>query len=250
MRCALLLRLKSTYRCYVWVCINHISSQACSHAADATIVTLVIQALGGQGIIQAQCKAVIKEYVPQILQVIDTLPVDQVCLPSRQPTARSSTTHLSMMYHSLCHLADPMVWPGLPLGLCFVQICSFLGLCTVSGAKKAAHKAAAELPISGLHRKLLAMVPGRGNDAADSRASNLVLPVHRDPRVEAAHGQLRDDPSSTCQMCEMAVTYVRVRLRLITSPRCCAGQTCAMVFTAPIHFCSKRNLHHHHEPSK
>lgn len=38
-----------------------------------------MQALGGQGIIQAQCKAVIKQYVPQILEIIDTLPVDQVC---------------------------------------------------------------------------------------------------------------------------------------------------------------------------
>ena len=100
----------------------------------------------------------------------------------------------------------------------FLQVCSFLGLCTASAhvTRKAAHKAAAEVPISGLHRKLLAMVPGHGSDAADSRASRLVLPVHRDARVEAAHGQLRDDPSSTCQMCEMAVTYVRVRLRFKT----------------------------------
>ena len=98
----------------------------------------------------------------------------------------------------------------LKLGL-LLQVCSFLGLCAAGahGTEKAAHKAAAELPISGLHRKLLAMAAGHKGDAADSR---LVLPVHRDARVEAAHGQLRDDPSSTCQMCEMAVTYVRVRL--------------------------------------
>ncbi len=37
------------------------------------------QALGGQGIIQAQCKEVVKQYVPQIMEIINTLPVDQVC---------------------------------------------------------------------------------------------------------------------------------------------------------------------------
>ena len=42
----------------------------------------MMQVLGGQGIIQAQCKAVIKEYVPQIMEIIDTLP----CRPG--PLAR------------------------------------------------------------------------------------------------------------------------------------------------------------------
>ncbi len=54
-----------------------------------------MQALGGQGIIQAQCKAVIKQYVPQILEIIDTLPVDQVCsLP--HDCRLFQTTHLIM----------------------------------------------------------------------------------------------------------------------------------------------------------
>ena len=89
-----------------------------------------------------------------------------------------------------------------------LQICSFMGLCTASTHTTKAE--AAEQPLSAVHRKLLAMVPGRGAAAGSSDSSQLVLPVHRDQAVAAAHAKLRDDPSSTCQMCEMVVTYVRV----------------------------------------
>lgn len=38
----------------------------------------VSQILGGDSIIKAQCKTLIKDYVPQILEIIDTLPADEV----------------------------------------------------------------------------------------------------------------------------------------------------------------------------
>ena len=102
-----------------------------------------------------------------------------------------------------------------------LQICSFLGLCTASAhATEAAHGAAAdEQPVSAVHRKLLAMLPGHGAAADTSGVPRLVLPVHRDEVVAAAHAKLRDDPSSTCQMCEMVVTYIRVS-KLIKLAEC------------------------------
>ena len=185
------------------------------------------QALGGQGIIQAQCKAIIQEYVPQIMEIIDTLPVDQVW-----PLPRRTQPPMHEHEEPCCKLTmcSGVIKSLLPRLWFVLQICSFLGLCAASAhSAKAAHQAAAEQPISAVHRKLLAMLPMRSGKV-DMRASRLVLPVHRDAHVEAAHEKLRDDPSSTCQMCEMAVTYVRVRVR-------CPGCT-SWVLQAPSQKCS------------
>ena len=44
-----------------------------------------MQAIGAQGIFPAECRAFVKEYVPQILHALEILPPDQVSLtPARQ----------------------------------------------------------------------------------------------------------------------------------------------------------------------
>jgi Saposin-like type B, region 2 len=37
------------------------------------------QAIGAEGVVVSQCKAFVKEYVPQILDVISKMPPDAVC---------------------------------------------------------------------------------------------------------------------------------------------------------------------------
>ena len=37
-----------------------------------------LQVLGGDSVIKTQCKSIIKQYLPQILEIIDTLPTVEV----------------------------------------------------------------------------------------------------------------------------------------------------------------------------
>ena len=37
-----------------------------------------MQAIGAEGVIPAECKAVVKQYVPEIMKAIITLPADEV----------------------------------------------------------------------------------------------------------------------------------------------------------------------------
>ena len=39
---------------------------------------LMLQAIGAQGVLPAECKAVVKQYVPEIMKAIVTLPADEV----------------------------------------------------------------------------------------------------------------------------------------------------------------------------
>ena len=43
----------------------------------------ILQAIGAEGVIPAECKAVVKQYVPEIMKAIVTLPADEVspCRP-------------------------------------------------------------------------------------------------------------------------------------------------------------------------
>ena len=38
----------------------------------------MVQAIGAEGVIPAECKAVVKQYVPEIMKAIITLPADEV----------------------------------------------------------------------------------------------------------------------------------------------------------------------------
>ena len=38
----------------------------------------VLQAIGAEGVIPAQCRLLVKQYVPQLIKIIQTLPADQV----------------------------------------------------------------------------------------------------------------------------------------------------------------------------
>jgi hypothetical protein len=40
-----------------------------------------VQAIGAEGVIPAECKAVVKQYVPEIMKAIVTLPADEVTAP-------------------------------------------------------------------------------------------------------------------------------------------------------------------------
>ena len=83
------------------------------------------------------------------------------------------------------------------------QVCSFLGLCAASSAKQPG----SEHPISAVHRKLLA--------TQRDHAGHMLAMPHKQSAVTAAQQKVADDPSSTCQICEMAVTYARVCLEAL-----------------------------------
>ena len=89
------------------------------------------------------------------------------------------------------------------------QVCSFLNLCSAESGPVA--RAEAEQAVTAAHRKLLAPL----GDAAGRQGH--VLPVAQ-PAVKAAHQRVADDPSSSCQVCEMAVTYIKVRDSLPQNP--------------------------------
>ena len=91
------------------------------------------------------------------------------------------------------------------------QVCSFLNLCA-AGSKSTSKEAAAAEELSAAHRKLLAPSGSRAGDAA--RQQGRTLPMSEAAVRAAAHQRLADDPSSTCQVCEMAVNYVKVSATL------------------------------------
>ena len=43
-----------------------------------------LQAIGAEGVIPAQCRSLVKQYLPQIIKIIATMPVDQVSLSGQQ----------------------------------------------------------------------------------------------------------------------------------------------------------------------
>jgi len=39
----------------------------------------VVQAIGAEGVVAAQCRSLVKAYLPQLIKIIATMPPDQVC---------------------------------------------------------------------------------------------------------------------------------------------------------------------------
>ena len=40
------------------------------------------QAIGAEGVVAAQCRSLVKAYLPQLIKIIATMPPDQVALPT------------------------------------------------------------------------------------------------------------------------------------------------------------------------
>lgn len=40
-----------------------------------------VQAIGAEGVVAAQCRSLVKAYLPQLIKIIATMPPDQVCFP-------------------------------------------------------------------------------------------------------------------------------------------------------------------------
>ena len=38
-----------------------------------------MQAIGAEGVVAAQCRSLVKAYLPQLIKIIATMPPDQVC---------------------------------------------------------------------------------------------------------------------------------------------------------------------------
>ena len=55
---------------------SDISSQK---ALILTTRALAMQAIGAEGVVAAQCRALVKSYLPQLIKIIATMPSDQVC---------------------------------------------------------------------------------------------------------------------------------------------------------------------------
>jgi phytepsin len=108
-------------------------------------VALINEAIGAGSMINEQCKNFVRQYVPQILHLIDTMPPEQVC--------------------------------------------GYLGLCSQSGNAEA-HDAKA---VS--HRKLLAQAVAE------------VAQQQQQVQLPQQSAGVKDD--QTCQLCEMAVTYLK-----------------------------------------
>ena len=51
---------------------------------DLTCRLFPVQAIGAEGVIPAQCRSLVKQYLPQIIKIIATMPVDQVSLVEQQ----------------------------------------------------------------------------------------------------------------------------------------------------------------------
>ena len=60
----------------------------------------VVQAIGAEGVVAAQCRSLVKAYLPQLIKIIATMPPDQVCF---------STTCFFGMFTSLLCSANPDV---------------------------------------------------------------------------------------------------------------------------------------------
>lgn len=42
---------------------------------------IVVQAIGAEGVVAAQCRSLVKAYLPQLVKIIATMPSDQVGVP-------------------------------------------------------------------------------------------------------------------------------------------------------------------------
>lgn len=56
-----------------------------------------MQAIGAGGILNEECKDFVKEYIPQILHIIDTMPAEQ----AGPPTSYMASTYLKL--HDYTH---------------------------------------------------------------------------------------------------------------------------------------------------
>lgn len=114
-------------------------------------VEKINQAIGASGVINQQCKEFVKDYLPQIVKIINTMPPEEVC--------------------------------------------GYVGLCDSSGALS-------QPEVMSSHRKLLATAIAR--HAADKK---MTLEQVKSSLVADHKPRAGDD--NTCQLCTMAVTYLK-----------------------------------------
>ena len=67
-----------------------------------TQVALISQMLGGDSVLKAQCKSVIKQYLPQIIEILDTLPSDQ----ARSPAVSMTFAHVGGVFARVARISS------------------------------------------------------------------------------------------------------------------------------------------------